>query len=202
MAETYRYGHERSSRSGMCRCLTCCFADLIDIVISVVCSLIVSAAVIILIWYFVFRNPSGNSGQDNYPRINTGGGNSANASSGQHRRPEPPKGLSNFDWKDIMNDQNGTGDNSTDFWKSEPGHALHLDVLNALNSSWDNIFDEAVSDWNKSEALVLTTIRVPVDPECTFVEGAIKVGAAHRFIFPFVCQDLTQDDFSLCFLGL
>uniref|UniRef100_A0A7S4VY47 Peptidase M10 metallopeptidase domain-containing protein n=1 Tax=Ditylum brightwellii TaxID=49249 RepID=A0A7S4VY47_9STRA len=69
------------------------------------------------------------------------------------------------------------GNNATYYWKSEGKAGLSLQLLNALDDTWQDEYDAAVLDWEEGtpDALTLTTKKVEVDNECTQVEGVMKV---------------------------
>ncbi|CAJ1960790.1 unnamed protein product [Cylindrotheca closterium] len=62
-------------------------------------------------------------------------------------------------------------------WSVPSKTGLEMEILNALDDSWQAVFTLAVTDWEfgSPDALSLTTTRVDHDPECTPVDGKIKV---------------------------
>jgi hypothetical protein len=62
-------------------------------------------------------------------------------------------------------------------WKTPSMTGLDIEVLNALDDSWQTIFQLAIADWEygQPDALKLTTSFVDQDPACTPVDGKIKV---------------------------
>ena len=74
-------------------------------------------------------------------------------------------------------DKDDTDNNSTDEfsqWRNK-GKGLTLEIRNSLSSDWDPFFIQAVNDWNEAPALSLTTENIDIDPECTSVQGIMKV---------------------------
>lgn len=59
-------------------------------------------------------------------------------------------------------------------WKSSNG-GLKLSVVNALDDSWADIFDEYVGQWDDADALELTTRQIAADPACDPILGELKV---------------------------
>ena len=78
----------------------------------------------------------------------------------------------------FFQDNWGKGDGSAqgEFsqWRNNK-KGLELTIRNALSSSWDPFFVEAVRDWNAAPALLLTTEDASEDPECDEVRGIMKV---------------------------
>lgn len=74
-------------------------------------------------------------------------------------------------WDD--NDSNGPSGEFSQ-WKNK-GEGLELEIRNSLSTDWDSYFIEAVRDWNESPALSLTTKNIDIDPDCTSVQGIMKV---------------------------
>eukprot|EP00584_Thalassiosira_punctigera_P007921 CAMPEP_0172535392 /NCGR_PEP_ID=MMETSP1067-20121228/7426_1 /TAXON_ID=265564 ORGANISM="Thalassiosira punctigera, Strain Tpunct2005C2" /NCGR_SAMPLE_ID=MMETSP1067 /ASSEMBLY_ACC=CAM_ASM_000444 /LENGTH=307 /DNA_ID=CAMNT_0013320325 /DNA_START=303 /DNA_END=1226 /DNA_ORIENTATION=- len=87
--------------------------------------------------------------------------------------------LTNIDFGDLFNSDPKVGDNSTLNWMDsvvqENNGGLHLTLLNALDDTWQDEFDQAVADWQSSDALVLTKQQVAVDHDCNRVEGVMVV---------------------------
>jgi hypothetical protein len=90
--------------------------------------------------------------------------------------------LTDADWEAGFNEDPyagiaGAGKNYTiDIWEGTNGfNGLTLTLQNALDSTWQEEFAAAVGDWQKSEALTLTTIEVSVDNTCVKVDGVMKV---------------------------
>lgn len=81
---------------------------------------------------------------------------------------------------DLWNEDPYVDVNTTNVWE---GHTngeggLYLELWNALDTSWDTEYSEAVSDWNNlcdPKVLVLTSKRVEVDNACSQVDGVMKV---------------------------
>ena len=58
-------------------------------------------------------------------------------------------------------------------WDADAG--LYLTVENACDDSWASYFDASILEWNKTEALILKTQRVPYDEKCSPRRGRLKV---------------------------
>jgi hypothetical protein len=74
----------------------------------------------------------------------------------------------------VMDDNNSTATR----WSNGPGHnGLELEMLNALDSTWQEAFENAVADWDNGapDALTLPTRKVDVDNACSRVDGVMKV---------------------------
>jgi len=88
-------------------------------------------------------------------------------------------GLDNLDFGNLFDGDPKLGDNTTYLWEEEfiqPSNGgLHLTLRNALDDNWQTEFEQAVSDWQESDALVLETERVEVDHTCTPVDGYMVV---------------------------
>ncbi len=88
-------------------------------------------------------------------------------------------GLDNLDFGNLFGGDPKLGDNTTYLWQSdyiEPSNGgLHLTLRNALDDNWQTEFEQAVSDWQESDALVLQTERVDVDHSCAPVDGYMVV---------------------------
>jgi len=88
-------------------------------------------------------------------------------------------GLSDFSFGDLFNDDPKLGDNSTKNWMDKlvqpTNGGLHLKLRNALDDTWQEEFDDAVKDWQESDALVLTAEKVDVDHDCKPVDGVMVV---------------------------
>jgi hypothetical protein len=61
-------------------------------------------------------------------------------------------------------------------WNND-GSGLELEILNALDDTWQVAFSLTVADWDfgNPDALTLRSQRVDYDPECTSVDGTLKV---------------------------
>eukprot|EP00980_Cylindrotheca_fusiformis_P008928 scaffold1901_cov126-Cylindrotheca_fusiformis.AAC.4 len=59
----------------------------------------------------------------------------------------------------------------------EPKNGLTMEILNALDDSWQTIFQLAIADWDfgSPDALTLSTTPVAQDPDCSPVNGKVKV---------------------------
>jgi hypothetical protein len=88
-------------------------------------------------------------------------------------------GLDNLDFGNLFDGDPKLGDNTTYLWEEDfiqPSNGgLHLTLRNALDDNWQTEFEQAVSDWQESDALVLETERVDVDHTCTPVDGYMVV---------------------------
>ena len=88
-------------------------------------------------------------------------------------------GLDNLDFGNLFDSDPKLGDNTTYLWQSDfidsSNGGLHLTLKNALDDNWQTEFEQAVSDWQESDALVLQTERVDVDHSCTPVDGYMVV---------------------------
>lgn len=62
-------------------------------------------------------------------------------------------------------------------WNTMGDNGLTLQVMNALDDDWQEIFALAVSDWDSGEpdVLTLSTTRVALDSRCLPVSGVLKV---------------------------
>ena len=58
-------------------------------------------------------------------------------------------------------------------WDAMEGLFLQVEI--ATDDVWAPIAEQSIIDWNQSEAVILTTRRVPHDPDCTPVNGRLKV---------------------------
>jgi hypothetical protein len=61
-------------------------------------------------------------------------------------------------------------------WRTS-GNGLTIEIINALDDEWQELFDLVVEDWDNGtpDALTLATNRVATDPQCTPVAGKIKL---------------------------
>jgi len=88
-------------------------------------------------------------------------------------------GLGDSVFGELFSDDKSVGDNSTYNWIDDvvqPNNGgLHLTLLNALDDTWQEEFDAAVADWQKSDALELTKQQVEVDHTCQPKDGAMVV---------------------------
>ena len=88
-------------------------------------------------------------------------------------------GVPTFASPPTFNDQDPFyGGNATEAnrWDSN-GRGLSLEVLNALDDSWNNNFAIAIDQWDNGnpDALTLSVTRVTVDNACSAVTGKLKV---------------------------
>jgi hypothetical protein len=88
-------------------------------------------------------------------------------------------GFTNILGADPFSGKSGGGINGTVYeWVGTNGNGgLTLELLNALDSSWQTFFEQAVSDWDSGtpDALTLTTVTSTPEYECEQVEGVMKV---------------------------
>ncbi|KAL3805298.1 hypothetical protein HJC23_009005 [Cyclotella cryptica] len=88
-------------------------------------------------------------------------------------------GLDGLDFGQFFDNDPKLGDNTTYVWKSdfiEPNNGgLHLTLLNALDDTWQQEFEDAIADWEQSPALTLDPQRVAVDYDCNRVDGVMVV---------------------------
>lgn len=88
-------------------------------------------------------------------------------------------GLEGLDFGGMFDSDPKLGDNTTYVWRSnlvEPSNGgLHLTLRNALDDTWQQEFEDAISDWEKSPALTLDPQRVEVDHNCNRVDGVMVV---------------------------
>jgi hypothetical protein len=71
-----------------------------------------------------------------------------------------------------------SGGGTLGVWQvADPKTGLEMVVLNALDDSWQTVFQLAIADWEygQPDALKLSTLIVGQDPDCTPVNGNIKV---------------------------
>ena len=88
--------------------------------------------------------------------------------------------LDNFtDFEDGFNIDPFVGDNTTDnIWDNGGGNnGLKLELLNALDDTWQEELVLAVADWENGnpDALTLTTTKGDVDNACKPVDGLMKI---------------------------
>ena len=89
------------------------------------------------------------------------------------------EGLAGMDFGQFFDNDPRVGDNTTYTWKSslvQPNNGgLHLTLMNALDDTWQQEFEDAIADWEKSDALTLDPQRVDVDYDCNRVDGVMVV---------------------------
>lgn len=78
---------------------------------------------------------------------------------------------------DLFDNDPFVGDNSTNAWPSSGNGGLQLELLNALDDTWQNEFAAAVLDWEEGDpdTLTLTVKEGEVDNACTAKDGLMKV---------------------------
>eukprot|EP00980_Cylindrotheca_fusiformis_P013442 scaffold3437_cov113-Cylindrotheca_fusiformis.AAC.9 len=89
--------------------------------------------------------------------------------------------LADNDFADYWDNDPNAGstsvsDNSTNAWSND-GNGLSLEIMNALDDTWQAEFDTAVSDWDNGDpdTLTLAVLKGEVDPSCSPVDGLMKV---------------------------
>jgi hypothetical protein len=111
-------------------------------------------------------------------------------------KPDVEQALRNFDFGDFtdvlgnlttgdlfdqwdLNEDPFVGDNSTSQWDQDTRGQGGLTLLlqNALDDTWTQEFEIAVSDWESGtpDSLTLPTVRVDMDRACSQVSGVMKV---------------------------
>lgn len=60
-------------------------------------------------------------------------------------------------------------------WRRKDGYGLDLTIVNGLNENWNKYFNQAIADWNKTDALFLTAKTDPNGPNCDEERGVMKV---------------------------
>ena len=126
------------------------------------CTLLVGGVLSVLLWNFLGRPSTADEALDTLRGIDIN-----DFSNILHNITLP-------DWLRGFNQDPFVGDNTTHAWATD-GTGLSLELQNALDDAWTTEFKTAVSDWNKSDVLDLTTKDVEVDRECTPVDGVMKV---------------------------
>mmetsp|Transcript_46309 Transcript_46309/g.112253 ORF Transcript_46309/g.112253 Transcript_46309/m.112253 type:complete len:481 (-) Transcript_46309:240-1682(-) len=81
----------------------------------------------------------------------------------------------NFDINNLQDQF--AGNQIVGIWSVPDKTGLAMEILNALDDSWQAVFTLAVTDWEfgSPDALSLTSTKVAYDSECTPVDGKIKV---------------------------
>jgi hypothetical protein len=79
-----------------------------------------------------------------------------------------------FDFGDIWDNDPALGSNATNTWKNN-GNGIRLELLNALDETWQNEFALAVSDWDASNSLILSTQDVTPESACSQKDDVMKV---------------------------
>jgi hypothetical protein len=90
------------------------------------------------------------------------------------------RNLTDLNFGDLYNEDPFVADNSTKAWKNE-GSGLTLEVVNALDDTWQDEFAQAVSDWDGGDpdSMTLTVTRGEVDYSCKEQDGVLKVCSAN-----------------------
>lgn len=83
------------------------------------------------------------------------------------------------DWINFWDEDPFAGADPADprSWQLKRKEGLTLDVLNALDSTWQEFFDRATFDWSNSNPNIIrfTTESVPQEPDCSQEIGMVKV---------------------------
>lgn len=140
-----------NSSSGCCRRILGCG-----------CTLLICGTLSVLLWHFLGRPSSPEEALDKIRDISLDDFNNV------------LRNITLDDWLRGFNNDPYVGDNTTFAWESD-GTGLKLELQNALDEEWHEIFEAAVQDWQESDALSLSTRKVEVDRECKAVEGVMKV---------------------------
>jgi hypothetical protein len=71
---------------------------------------------------------------------------------------------------------NGASNSNVNRWNNK-GSGLQLEVLNALEAQWDELFSIAIENWDSGnpDALTLSVSKVSVDESCSQETGKLKV---------------------------
>lgn len=87
------------------------------------------------------------------------------------------RNLSSFDFGDFYDNDPFLSDNSTNSWPTSGTGGLDLEILNALDDTWQSEFNLAIDDWENGnpDALTLTVSQGEVDYTCSKVDGLQKV---------------------------
>jgi len=158
MGEAVDVAKDGAEGGGLCGCL----ASAGSTVVSIGCCLCIGVIVlVVLLWNFVWRTGEEVGGWDlddfgnvlDDFQINDNWGNLWD-----QEQPDPTRGELT-PWRKAVGQEQG----------------LQLELVNALDSSWQDIFDTSVADWQQSDVVTLTTTDSAVDRECTVVDGAMKV---------------------------
>jgi len=89
--------------------------------------------------------------------------------------------LTNFDFGDLYDTDPFVNDNTTSAWPTRGEGGLELDMLNALDETWQSEYAIAIDDWENGtpDALTLKSSRGDVDYSCTKKDGLQKVCSAN-----------------------
>ena len=84
--------------------------------------------------------------------------------------------LDDIDFGDLFGNDPAKGDATVRKWPADYiDGGLHLTLLNALDDTWQSEFDDALANWQESNALDLTIERVDVDYECNRLPGVMVI---------------------------
>ena len=91
------------------------------------------------------------------------------------------RNLSGFNFGDFYSNDPYLSDNSTSVWPTSGEGGLTLEIINALDDTWQTEFNTAITDWDSGEpdALTLKVTRAAVDYNCTVIDGVQKVCSAN-----------------------
>ena len=78
-------------------------------------------------------------------------------------------------FKDDPFDGTDANDGDGPRWDKDGDGPLQLEVVNALEPEWDEEFNLSVSEWDASDAMILTTTNVDHDSDCSPIRGKLKV---------------------------
>lgn len=97
--------------------------------------------------------------------------------------------LSDNAFDELWGEDPYVGDNTTNAWKNS-GKGLSLELLNALDETWQGEFEIAVSDWENGDpdTLTLTVVQGDVDNACKTVNGLMKVCNGNCKLFLECCK--------------
>jgi len=89
--------------------------------------------------------------------------------------------ISDFDFGSFYNNDPYLSDNTTNSWPTSGEGGLSLEVINALDDTWQTEFAAAMDDWENGnpDALTLTITQAEVDYNCQVLEGVQKVCSAN-----------------------
>lgn len=89
--------------------------------------------------------------------------------------------ISDFTFGDFYNNDPFLSDNSTSSWPTTGEGGLQLEIVNALDDTWQTEFSTAISDWDNGnpDALTLKVTRADVDYNCNVIDGLQKVCSAN-----------------------
>ena len=84
--------------------------------------------------------------------------------------------LNSAKWRQGFREDPFENDNTTYTWEMNSKNGLTLVIQNALDTSWETAFENAVYDWAESDVFSNITIKeVDIDHGCTRIYGVMKV---------------------------